>query len=81
MISTILVATDGSEAAANVERYGAGLAGRLRARVRAVSVVEDRHARGPQADGLGVDPPSLDAFAAAESAQKPVLLLFQEIPG
>ena len=64
MISTILVATDGSEAAAVAERYAASLAGRLRARLVGLSVAEDRVTRGIQEDGLGVPPPSLDALAA-----------------
>jgi nucleotide-binding universal stress UspA family protein len=64
MISTILVATDGSEAAAIAERFGVGLAARLKARVLGLSVVEDRLARGFTEDGLGVQPPSPDALAA-----------------
>ena len=64
MISTILVATDGSEAAATAEIYGAGLAARLKARVLGLSVVEDRLARGFSEDGLGVSPLSPDPLAA-----------------
>jgi nucleotide-binding universal stress UspA family protein len=64
MISTILVATDGSEAAAVVERFGVDFAARLRARLLGLSVVEDRLARGLHEDGLGVRPPSLDAVSA-----------------
>ncbi len=64
MISTILVATDGSEAAAAAENYGASLAARLRARLLGVSVVEERWVRGPQEDGLGVTPPPMDELAA-----------------
>jgi len=64
MISTILVATDGSEAATSAERYAIHLAARLRARLVGISVVEDRFARGFQEDGLGVQPPSMDAVAA-----------------
>ncbi|MFB3118770.1 MAG: universal stress protein, partial [Myxococcota bacterium] len=45
MTTSILVATDGSEAAAAAERFGAELAARLTARVIGVSVVEDRFAR------------------------------------
>jgi len=63
MISTILVATDGSEAAAAAERFGTSLAARLKARVLGLSVVEDRLARGFSEDGLGVQPPSPDALA------------------
>jgi len=64
MISSILVATDGSEAAAVAERFGASLAARLKARLVGVSVVEDRLARGFTEDGLGVTPPSPEALAA-----------------
>ncbi len=64
MISTILVATDGSDAAATAERYGASLAARLKARVLGLSVVEDRLARGFSEDGLGVPPLSPDPLAA-----------------
>lgn len=64
MISTILVATDGSETAAVTERYAVALAARAKARLIGVSVIEDRYARGPSDDGLGVPPPPMDAFAA-----------------
>ena len=64
MISTIQVATDGSEAAAAAERFGVSLAARLKARLLGTSVVEDRLARGFQDDGLGVSPPSPDAVAS-----------------
>ena len=64
MISTILVATDGSEAAAAAERFGASLCARLKVRLQGLSVVEDRFARGFQEDGLGVTPPPPDAVAA-----------------
>jgi nucleotide-binding universal stress UspA family protein len=64
MISTILVATDGSAAAGAAERYGVALASRLRARLLGVSVVEERLSRGLQGDGLPVEPPALDAIAA-----------------
>ena len=40
MISTILLATDGSEAAAGAERYGVSLAARLRGRLVGLSVVD-----------------------------------------
>jgi nucleotide-binding universal stress UspA family protein len=63
MISTILVATDGSEAAGNAERFGAALASRMKARLSGISVVEDRFARGFSEDGLGVTPPSPEALA------------------
>ena len=58
MISTILVATDGSEAAGNAERFGVALASRMKSRLLGISVVEDRFARGFSEDGLGVTPPS-----------------------
>lgn len=64
MISTILVATDGSDAASLAEQYGAGLGARLRARVLGISVVEERLLRGPRADSLGVAPPPMDELAA-----------------
>jgi nucleotide-binding universal stress UspA family protein len=57
MIETVLVATDGSEAAAAAERYGVALAARLGARVLGISVVEERYARGLRDDGLGITPP------------------------
>jgi len=63
MISTILVGTDGSEAAAAAERYGVGLAAHLKARLLGISVVEDRLIRGLREDGLGVSPPSLESLA------------------
>ena len=64
MISSILVATDGSEAAAAAERFGASLAARMKARLVGVSVVEDRLARGFSEDGLGVTPPAPEPLAA-----------------
>jgi len=63
MISTILVGTDGSEAAAAAERYGVALASRLKARVQGLSVVEDRWTRSLREDGLGISPPPLDGLA------------------
>jgi nucleotide-binding universal stress UspA family protein len=63
MISTILVATDGSEAAANAERFGVTLASRMKARLACISVVEDRFTRGFTEDGLGVSPPSPEPVA------------------
>ena len=63
MISTILVGTDGSEAASAAERYGVGLAARLKARVAGISVIEDRLIRGLRDDGLGLPPPPLDSLA------------------
>jgi len=63
MTSSILVATDGSEAAVAAERFGAELAKRLTARVVGVCVVEDRFARGMPEDGLGVTPPPAEPMA------------------
>jgi nucleotide-binding universal stress UspA family protein len=63
MISTILVATDGSEGAAHAERFGVALASRMKARLLGISVVEDRFARGFAEDGLGVTPPSPEPVA------------------
>jgi len=63
MISTILVATDGSEASSTVERFGVGLTARLKTRLLGISVAEDRIARGFQDDGLNVVPPSPDELA------------------
>ncbi|MEE2663799.1 MAG: universal stress protein [Myxococcota bacterium] len=54
MIETILVATDGSEAASGAERFGIALAGRLKARLSGCTVVEDRDIRPPNDGGLGV---------------------------
>ncbi len=59
----MLVATDGSEASAAAERFGAELAVRLTARVVGVCVVEDRFARGMSEDGLGVTPPPAEPMA------------------
>ena len=65
MISTILVATDGSEACAPAERYGASLAARMRARLLGLSVVEDRLARGFHEDGLASGLRAAEAIRAA----------------
>jgi nucleotide-binding universal stress UspA family protein len=64
MISTVLVGTDGSEAAVAAERYGVSIASRLKARLQGLSVVEDRWTRGLREDGLGVALPPLDALAS-----------------
>ncbi len=64
MISTILMATDGSEPSGAAERYATSLALRLRARLHGISVVEDRLAKGLGEDGLGLAPASNDAFAS-----------------
>ena len=54
MVETILVATDGSESSSAAERYGVSLAARLRARLAALTVLEDCDVRAPADDGLGV---------------------------
>ena len=64
MIESILVATDGSEAAAAAERFAAALASRIRARLTGLTVIEDRWLQGLRAEGLGVAPPSLDGVEA-----------------
>jgi nucleotide-binding universal stress UspA family protein len=64
MIETVLVATDGSEAAAAAERYGVALSAKLGARVMGLSVVEERLARGLRGEGLGVTPPPTEALEA-----------------
>jgi len=60
MIESILLATDGSDAASAAERYGVALAARLRARLHGLTVVEDRWLKGLRADTLGIAPPALD---------------------
>jgi nucleotide-binding universal stress UspA family protein len=64
MISTILVGTDGSEAAAAAEHFGVALASRLKVRLQGLAVVEDRFTRGFRDDGLGVAPPPADLLAS-----------------
>lgn len=56
MIETILVATDGSEAAGAAERFALAFARRLGARVSGITVVEDRYTRPPVDEGLAVPP-------------------------
>ena len=63
MISTILMATDGSGASAVAERFAVSLASRVRARLLGLSVVEERLARGFKEDGLGVAPPPAEGLA------------------
>jgi hypothetical protein len=63
MISTILVATDGSATSATAGRFGVRLAARLKSRMLGISVVEDRMARGFQEDGLDVTPPPGETIA------------------
>lgn len=70
MIESILIATDGSVAAAAAERYGANLAARLRARLSGLSVVEERFAQGFRSDLAGVpqvSAESLEAFLKARA--------------
>ncbi|MEE9607502.1 MAG: universal stress protein, partial [Myxococcota bacterium] len=64
MVSTILMATDGSKAAVVAERHAVTLANRLKARLLGISVIEDCLARGFREDGLGVAPPPADAVAS-----------------
>ncbi len=64
MIESILLATDGSDAASAAERYGVALAARLRARLQGVTVVEDRWAQGLRAEALGIAPPAVDGVEA-----------------
>lgn len=64
MIETILLATDGSDAAHVAERYGAALAGRLRARLHALTVIEEGLLQGLRADSLGVAPPGVEGIEA-----------------
>ena len=52
MIKTILVATDGSEAASAAENFGLKLAGRLQANAAGITVIEDRDVRAPKVNGL-----------------------------
>jgi nucleotide-binding universal stress UspA family protein len=47
-----LIATDGSECSDSAERYAIALASRLRARLSALTVVEDRDIRAPGDSGL-----------------------------
>ncbi len=57
MIESILIASDGSQAASSAEQYAITMAGRLRSRLSAITVVEDRLARPPAIEGLGAPPP------------------------
>lgn len=62
MIDTVLVATDGSEAAAAAERFAVGLAGRLRARLQGIAVVEECITQGLRKNTLGAPLPPLDGL-------------------
>jgi nucleotide-binding universal stress UspA family protein len=78
MLQSILIATDGSDAALAAERYGVALAARLKARVAALSVIEERVSLGLRADGLAIAPgpvAAVEAFlkARAEAAVKRVV--------
>jgi nucleotide-binding universal stress UspA family protein len=61
MIESILIATDGSDAAHVAERWGAGLAAKLRARCYGMTVIEERATLALRADSLGIPPGPLDA--------------------
>ena len=61
MIESIVVATDGSQAATSAERYAVALAARLKARLTALTVIEDRWNQGLRAEGLGIQSPPLDS--------------------
>ena len=61
MIETILIATDGSDAAHHAERYGVALGSRLRARLAGLTVIEDKVTQGLRAEALGIAPPNLEA--------------------
>jgi nucleotide-binding universal stress UspA family protein len=56
MIESILIATDGSDAATDAERSGVSLASRLGVRVSAITVVEDRDIKVPKDAGLSLPP-------------------------
>ena len=62
MIETILLATDGSEAAGSAERFAVALASRLRARLVGLTVIEDRILNGLRGGGQGVAPPPLEGI-------------------
>ncbi|MEN8183093.1 MAG: universal stress protein [Myxococcota bacterium] len=64
MIETVLLATDGSEAASAAERYAIALTSRLRARLVALSVIEDRIAEGLKGTGLPISAPPLEGVEA-----------------
>jgi nucleotide-binding universal stress UspA family protein len=62
MIESILLTTDGSDAAHVAERYGAALGSRLRVRMHGLTVVEERISQGFRAESLGVPSPPLEAI-------------------
>ncbi len=61
MMDSILVATDGSEAALAAEKAGVILASRTGARLAGLSVVEERISEGMRRNHLGVPLPPLEA--------------------
>jgi nucleotide-binding universal stress UspA family protein len=61
MIESILIATDGSDAAHVAERWGTALAAKLRTRCYGLTVIEERVTLGLRADSLGIPPGPLDA--------------------
>jgi nucleotide-binding universal stress UspA family protein len=61
MIESILIATDGSDAAHVAERWGAALAAKLRTRCYGMTVIEERATLGLRADSLGIPPGPVDA--------------------
>jgi nucleotide-binding universal stress UspA family protein len=64
MTESILIATDGSEAAQAAERYGVALAAKLGARVVGVTVIEERWLQTLRADSLGVAQPPIEPIEA-----------------
>jgi nucleotide-binding universal stress UspA family protein len=63
MIETILIATDGSEAAAGAEAFATALAARLKVRLQALVVLEDRYMQPRRDEGLGVPTPPNEEVA------------------
>jgi nucleotide-binding universal stress UspA family protein len=64
MIDSILLGTDGSEAAGAAERLAIALAARLRVRLVALSVIEDGVTEGLKGTGLGIPSPPLEGIEA-----------------
>jgi nucleotide-binding universal stress UspA family protein len=64
MIETVLVATDGSDDGNAAEQTALGLASRLRAKLMAISVVDERCFKAPAGSGLSL-PPFPEAEVAA----------------
>ena len=63
-MESILIATDGSEAALAAERYGVSLAKRLRARVVGLTVIEERWSQLLRANASGIPSPPLEPVEA-----------------